>query len=132
MRIRKLRMEQGVSLRDFGKQAGVHPLHVMAIELGQVATNTKTLRAIAKALGVEPLDLLNYDTENDDMGQIVELLRKHPDCVRTIMIKVRPLAETERVSWALATHARNKPQAPCRPRSFRDSGVSFTKHPKRV
>ena len=61
MRIRKLRMEQGISLRNFGKQAGVHPFHVMAIELGQLATTTKTLQAIATALGVAPLDLLNHD-----------------------------------------------------------------------
>ncbi|MBK9263111.1 MAG: helix-turn-helix transcriptional regulator [Polyangiaceae bacterium] len=92
-RIRKLRMEQGLSLRDFGKQAGVHPFHVMAIELGQVATNTNTLRAIAKALGVAPLDLLNHDTENDDIGCLVEMMRKQPDCVRKIMRKVRPLVE---------------------------------------
>ena len=51
MRMRKLRIEQGISLRDFGKQAGVHPFHVMAIELGQLAANTKTLRAIEKPLG---------------------------------------------------------------------------------
>ncbi len=93
MRIRKLRMEQGSSLRNFGKQAGVHPFHVMAIELGQVATSTKTLRAIAKALGVAPLDLLNHGAENDDMGQIIELMRQHPDCVQKIMLKVRPLVE---------------------------------------
>jgi len=40
MRIRKLRMEQGISHRGFGKLAGVHPFHVMAIELGQLATTT--------------------------------------------------------------------------------------------
>jgi len=93
IRIRKLRMEQGLSLRNFGKQAGVHPFHVMAIELGQLATTTKTLRAIAKALGVAPLDLLNHDAENDDMGHIVELMRKQPECVQKIMIKVKPLVE---------------------------------------
>ncbi len=93
MRIRKLRTEQGRSLREFGKHAGVHPFHVMAIELGQLAANAKTLRAIAKALGVAPLDLLNHDSENDDMGHIVELMRKQPDCIRKIMLKLRPLVE---------------------------------------
>lgn len=92
-RIRKLRREQGVSLRAFGKQARVHPYHVMAIELGQVAANAKTLRAIAHALGVSPLDLLNHDTENDDIGHLVELMRRQPDCVQKIMLKVKPLVE---------------------------------------
>ncbi len=93
IRIRKLRMEQGISLRDFGKKAGVHPFHVMAIELGRLAANTKTLRSIASALGVASLDLLNHDPENDDIGHIVEMMRKQPDCVPKIRQKVRPLVE---------------------------------------
>lgn len=93
MRIRKLRMEQGHSLRNFGKMAGVHPFHVMAIELGQLSANTKTLRAIANALGVTSLDLLNHDVENDDIGHIVELMRKRPDYVEKIKLRVKPLVE---------------------------------------
>ena len=93
VRIRKLRMEQGISLRNFGKRAGVHPFHVMAIELGQLAANTKTLGSIAKGLGVAPLDLLNHDAENDDMGNLVELMRKQPDYVQKINLRVKPLVE---------------------------------------
>jgi transcriptional regulator with XRE-family HTH domain len=93
MRIRKLRMERGISLRNFGKQAGVHPFHVMAIELGQLAATTKTLRAIAKALGVAPLDLLNHNSENDDIGHLVELMRKQPEYVQKIKLRVIPLVE---------------------------------------
>lgn len=93
MRIRTLRNETGESLRDFGKRAGVHPFHVMAIELGQLAANTKTLKSIANALGVAPLDLLNHDAENDDMGHIVELMRKQPDCVQKIKLRLGPLVE---------------------------------------
>ena len=92
-RIRRLRMEQGVSLRDFGKRAGVHPFHVMAIELGQLAANTKTLRSIAVALGVAPLDLLNHDTDGNDLGHLVELMRKQPESVRKIKLRVQPLVE---------------------------------------
>lgn len=93
MRIRKLRMEQGLSLRDFGARAGVHPFHVMAIELGQLAANTKTLRLIAEALGVEPLDLLNHDIDRDDIGHLVELMRTQPESVGKIMQRVRPLVQ---------------------------------------
>jgi transcriptional regulator with XRE-family HTH domain len=92
VRIRKLRTEQGASLRDFGRRSGVHPFHVMAIELGQLAANTKTLRSIANALGVSPLDLLNHDTD-DDLGHLVELMRKQPESVTKIMLRVRPLVE---------------------------------------
>ncbi len=93
MRIRKLRIERGMSLRDFGARAGVHPFHVMAVELGQLAATTTTLRAIAKALGVTPVDLLNWDAENDPIGHILEIMRKDPDCVRKIMRWVKPLVE---------------------------------------
>lgn len=93
MRIRQLRQEQGVSLRDFGKRAGVHPFHVMAIELGQLAANTKTLLSIATALGVAPLDLLNHDTDGDDLGHLVELMRKQPESVRKIKLRVEPLVQ---------------------------------------
>jgi transcriptional regulator with XRE-family HTH domain len=93
IRIRKLRMEQKISLRNFGKRARVHPFHVMAVELGQVAANTKTLRSIANALGVAPLDLLNHDAENDDIGHIVELMRTQPDSVQKIRLKVKPLVK---------------------------------------
>jgi DNA-binding XRE family transcriptional regulator len=59
-RIRALRNERGITLREFGKLAGLHPFHVMAVELGQVSANLHTIRAIAKALGVTPADLLNH------------------------------------------------------------------------
>jgi transcriptional regulator with XRE-family HTH domain len=91
-RIRKLRKEGGESLREFGKRAGVHPFHVMAIELGQLAANTKTLRSIANGLGVAPLDLLNHNVD-DDIGHLVEMMRKQPEAVRKIMLRVRPLVE---------------------------------------
>ncbi len=48
---------------------------------------------IATALRVAPLDLLNHDAENDDMGHIVERMRKQPEYVQKIMLKVRPLVE---------------------------------------
>lgn len=93
MRIRKLRMERGLSLRNFGKMAGVHPFHVMSIELGQLAANLRTLRSIANALGVAPFDLLNHDAENDDMGQIIELMRKQPEYVQKIKLRIKTLVE---------------------------------------
>jgi len=66
----------------------VHPFHIMAIELGQMAANAKTLRSIAIALGVAPLDLLNCDSETNDLGHLVELMRKHPESVSKIMQRV--------------------------------------------
>lgn len=80
-RIRRLRIERGLSLRECGKLAEVHPFHIMAIELGQLAANTKTLRAIAHALDVTVVDLLN--TDNDDLALIVEHMRREPRALET-------------------------------------------------
>jgi transcriptional regulator with XRE-family HTH domain len=108
MRIRALRNEQGIPLREFGKLAGVHPFHVMAVELGQASANIRTLAAIAKALGVTPADLLNR--REDVREQIVELLRRNPEMVPGVLAKVKPMAElamgNAAIGWFKAETAR--------------------------
>jgi transcriptional regulator with XRE-family HTH domain len=94
-RIRALRNEQGISLREFGKLSGVHPFHVMAVELGQASANIRTLAAIAKALGVTPADLLNC--REDDWEQIVELLRRNPEMVKATIARIKPLVDSAKV-----------------------------------
>lgn len=64
----------------------------MAIELGQLSATTKTLLAIAKGLGVAPMDLLNHDPENDDMAYIVERMRRDPDVRRMVLTRLGGLA----------------------------------------
>lgn len=81
-RIRRLRLERGYSLREFGQRADIHPFHVMAIELGQLAANTRTLGTISKALGVSSADLLN--TVEDELGFIVEQLRVNPRAIDVV------------------------------------------------
>lgn len=91
-RIRELRLEQGISLRNFGNRSGVHPFHVMAIELGQVAANARTLRSIATALGVTSSDLLNHDVESD-LGAILETMRLRPETIHVVHERVRILVQ---------------------------------------
>jgi transcriptional regulator with XRE-family HTH domain len=92
MRIRALREQQSLTLRAFGERAGVHPSHVMAIELGQLAANSETLRAIAVGLGVTSADLLNHGAEPDDLGGIVELLRQQPALVPIALARVKVMS----------------------------------------
>ena len=91
-RIRALREQQGLTLRAFGERAQVHPFHVMAIELGQLAANSETLRAIAVGLGVTSADLLNHGAEPDDLGGIVELLRQQPALVPIALARVKVMS----------------------------------------
>lgn len=93
-RIRRLRLARGESLRVFGARADVHPFHVNAIELGQLAANAKTLRSIAAALGVKPADILNHGADGDDMGAITELLRLHPEQIPTMKTVTANLVAT--------------------------------------
>lgn len=81
-RIRQLRLERGLSLREFGKHADVHPFHLMSIELGQLAATTKTLGAIARALDVTLADLFNM--ADDDLGAIAETMRRDPSTMKTV------------------------------------------------
>lgn len=83
-RIRQLRTDCGLSLRECGRQADVQPFHLMAIELGQLAATTRTLRAIATVLGVDLVDLFN--TENDDLGVIVECIRTNSRALETARV----------------------------------------------
>jgi transcriptional regulator with XRE-family HTH domain len=90
MRIRKLRVERGLTIVDLIKRTGIHAAHIKNIESGKHSANARTLRAIAKALDVTPADLLNHDVD-DDIGYLVELMRKWPDCAKDILRRVKPL-----------------------------------------
>jgi transcriptional regulator with XRE-family HTH domain len=84
-------MEQGLSLRAFGQKANMHPFHVMAIELGQHAATTRTLMAIANALGVSTADLLT-DVESDE-GAIVDTMRRDPSLISAVHQRVTGLVQ---------------------------------------
>lgn len=57
-RVRDLRLEQEKSLTMLETASGVSKGHVSSIERGHVAMNVLTLRNIARALGMQPTDLL--------------------------------------------------------------------------
>jgi hypothetical protein len=61
------------------------------MERGQHSSGSASRFPYRARLSVAPVDLLNHDTENDDIGHIVELMRKNPDYVQKIMHRVKPL-----------------------------------------
>jgi transcriptional regulator with XRE-family HTH domain len=87
-RLRALRLELGWSLRKLGELSGCHFMGIMDIELGRTAMNVKTLRKLARVLGVQPLDLLNHNAEKCDLGWLVETMRHNPSVVRVVGAKV--------------------------------------------
>ena len=55
--LRELRAERLLSIRDLARLAGVAPSTVYLIEAGRAAPHPSTIRAIAAALGIDPLQV---------------------------------------------------------------------------
>jgi transcriptional regulator with XRE-family HTH domain len=61
-KIRELREEKDLSLREFAKKIGVSAAFLSDIELGRRYPSKKILPSISKNLGIDINDLSNYDT----------------------------------------------------------------------
>lgn len=87
-RVRFLRFERGLSQVELANMAGCSPDGLMQIELGRAVMTIKTLRKLALVLHVEPFDILNHDTQTDDVGCLVETMRHHPQFMRDVRAKL--------------------------------------------
>ena len=58
-RLRRLRLEHFFSQAELARRAGLHALTLTRLESGRTAPSTRTVRALAEALGVQPLELAN-------------------------------------------------------------------------
>jgi DNA-binding Xre family transcriptional regulator len=67
--------------------------NIPLIELGRSSIQLNNLRKIARALQVEPFDLLNHDPENNDIGYIIEKMRQDP--------ATRKLVTTQLEAWGV-------------------------------
>jgi transcriptional regulator with XRE-family HTH domain len=61
-RMRELREERDISLREFAKKLGISAAFLSDIELGRRHPSKKVLVRIARELGVKFEDLRQYDT----------------------------------------------------------------------
>jgi transcriptional regulator with XRE-family HTH domain len=55
--LRRARIERFLSQRELARQAGLHAITLVRLEAGTTAPSTRSVRALAAALGVEPRDL---------------------------------------------------------------------------
>jgi DNA-binding XRE family transcriptional regulator len=55
--LRDLRLSKMLSQRDLAQEAGVTQKTIVDLELGRVEPHLKTMRKLAAALGVEPLEI---------------------------------------------------------------------------
>jgi transcriptional regulator with XRE-family HTH domain len=55
--LRRLRVERFLSQRELARQAGLHAITLVRLEAGATAPSTRSVRALAATLGVEPREL---------------------------------------------------------------------------
>ena len=57
-RVRRLRLQRGLSQIALGERAGVHFTFISAVERGKRSIRLENLLRLARALGVDPADLV--------------------------------------------------------------------------
>ncbi len=55
--LRRFRLERFLSQRELARQAGLHAVTLVRLEGGTTAPSTRSVRALAATLGVEPREL---------------------------------------------------------------------------
>ena len=56
-KLRRARLGQFLSQAELARRSGVHPLTVTRLESARTAPSTRTVRALAQALGISPAEL---------------------------------------------------------------------------
>src|SRR5688572_8604974 len=59
--LRRLRLERFLSQGELARRAGLHAVTLTRLEAGTTTPSTRTVRALAEALGVEPGGLASPD-----------------------------------------------------------------------
>jgi transcriptional regulator with XRE-family HTH domain len=60
-KLRELRVEKALSLRTLGERTGVAYDTINKLELGRRPARLSTIRKLAEALGVEPIELMKRE-----------------------------------------------------------------------
>ncbi len=59
--LRRLRLDQFLSQAELARQSGVHTLTISRLEAASARPSTRTVRALAAALGITPGELATPD-----------------------------------------------------------------------
>lgn len=95
-KIRKARLNKGLSQAELGKQCGLHPTYISQAETGKANLTIGSLKAIAENVGVNIKDLMPDD--ETELAEITEQFRQAylsaSDCEhKVIAISVRNLID---------------------------------------
>jgi transcriptional regulator with XRE-family HTH domain len=87
-RLRFLRHERGLSIKQLAKLARCSAESIEQIELGRLDITTTMLQELSEALHVEPRDILNHDPHTNDFGWLAEAMRTNPNVLRLVKVKL--------------------------------------------
>jgi len=59
--LREIRLKKKMSQGDIARKLGVHRSYISGLERGKRNPSLLTIKKMAKAIGVEPKDLLEYE-----------------------------------------------------------------------
>jgi transcriptional regulator with XRE-family HTH domain len=77
--LRRLRLERFLSQRELARQAGLHAVTLVRLEAGATAPSTRSVRALAATLGVEPRDLTTPEEVAELRRVLTNAARRSPD-----------------------------------------------------
>ena len=72
--LRRFRVDRFLSQRELARQAGLHAITLVRLEAGATAPSTRTVRALAAALGIEPREL----TSPEEVAELRRVLKGAP------------------------------------------------------
>lgn len=87
-KVRELRLSYGLTQEELAEKIGISPKSLSQIELGGNFVSADTLELICKTLNITPDILFNFEkmecSEEDLMGEIVNIIKDKPDLVKAI------------------------------------------------
>jgi transcriptional regulator with XRE-family HTH domain len=85
-RIRKIRVQRGIKLRELAERIGYSTSHLSELETGKKRLNTTHLERIAPVLNVRPSELLETG-DDPDVVQLVDAFLLLPSDDRAAVIR---------------------------------------------
>jgi transcriptional regulator with XRE-family HTH domain len=77
-RLRRVRLNKGLSQEALADAAGLHRTHISLIERGRRSVRLETLERLARALGVQPAELLPPLNESTNVRKARSSSRQVP------------------------------------------------------
>ena len=92
-RMRELREEQDISLRELARKLDLSAAFLSDVELGRRYPSNKVLTRIARELGVKPDELRRYDTRPplEDLKRLAQSNPAYGVALRRIVVKPEDL-----------------------------------------